>query len=100
MCSSDLGVDFGRVEVSTLAPTLAGRAVVVTGTLEGFSRDEAADAIKDRGGKCPGSVSAKTFAVVVGAEPGASKLTKAQELGVPILDEAGFVHLLETGELP
>ena len=50
--------------------------------------------------KCPGSVSAKTFAVVVGAEPGASKLTKAQELGVPILDEAGFVHLLETGELP
>ena len=94
------GVDFGRVEVSTLAPTLAGRAVVVTGTLEGFSRDEAADAIKDRGGKCPGSVSAKTFAVVVGAEPGASKLTKAQELGVPILDEAGFVHLLETGELP
>jgi DNA ligase (NAD+) len=74
--------------------------VVVTGTLEGFSRDEAEAAIKQRGGKSPGSVSAKTFAVVVGAEPGASKLTKAETLGVPVLDEAGFRVLLETGELP
>jgi len=80
--------------------TLAGKSVVVTGTLEGFSRDEAAAAIKARGGKSPGSVSAKTTAVVVGAEPGASKLTKAEELGVPILDEAAFTHLLDTGELP
>ncbi|MFM7687211.1 MAG: NAD-dependent DNA ligase LigA [Actinomycetota bacterium] len=94
------GVDFGRVDVSTLPPTLAGKAVVVTGTLEGFSREEAEAAIKDRGGKSPGSVSAKTFAVVVGAEPGASKLTKAEALGVPVLDVAGFRHLLETGELP
>jgi DNA ligase (NAD+) len=45
-------------------------------------------------------VSAKTFAVVVGAEPGASKLTKANDLGIPVLDEAGFRHLLATGELP
>jgi len=94
------GVDFGRVEVSTLPPTLAGKAVVVTGTLDGFSREGAEEAIKQRGGKSPGSVSKKTFAVVVGAEPGASKLTKAQELGVPVLDEAAFVQLLETGELP
>ncbi len=94
------GVDFGRVEVSHVAPTLAGRAVVVTGTLAGWSREEAEVAIKDRGGKSPGSVSAKTYAVVVGAEPGASKLTKAQTLGVPILDEDGFAHLLDTGELP
>ena len=94
------GVEFGLVEVSRLAATLAGRAVVVTGSLDGFSRDGAEQAIKDRGGKSPGSVSAKTFAVVVGAEPGASKLTKAQDLGLPILDEAEFVHLLETGELP
>jgi DNA ligase (NAD+) len=72
----------------------------VTGTLDGFSRDAAEAAIKDRGGKSPGSVSAKTFAVVVGADPGASKLTKAVQLGVPVLDEAGFGHLLETGELP
>ena len=79
---------------------LTGKAVVVTGTLEGFSRDEAEAAIKQRGGKSPGSISAKTFAVVVGAEPGASKLTKAESLGVPVLDEAGFRVLLETGELP
>jgi len=94
------GVDFGRVDVSVLPPVLAGKAVVVTGTLETFNREEAEAAIKDRGGKSPGSVSAKTFAVVVGAEPGASKLTKAEALGVPVLDEAGFRHLLETGELP
>ena len=94
------GVDFGRVEVSRVPQLLAGRAVVVTGTLPGYTREQAEQAIKDRGGKSPGSVSAKTFAVVVGVEPGASKLTKAQDLGVPILDDAGFEHLLATGELP
>ena len=94
------GVDFGRVEVSDAPQVLAGKAVVVTGTLEGFSREEAEAAIKSRGGKSPGSVSAKTFAVVVGADPGASKLTKATDLGVPVLDVAGFRHLLATGELP
>ena len=94
------GVDFGQVVVSRQPQVLAGKAVVVTGTLEGFSREEAEAAIKDRGGKSPGSVSAKTFAVVVGREPGASKLTKAESLGVPILDDAGFAALLETGELP
>jgi DNA ligase (NAD+) len=80
--------------------TLAGLSVVVTGTLEGFSRDGATDAVKARGGKAPGSVSKKTTAVVAGESPGGAKLTKAQELGIPILDEAGFRHLLETGELP
>jgi DNA ligase (NAD+) len=94
------GVDFGQVVVSRLPQVLAGKAVVVTGTLEGFSREEAEGAIKERGGKSPGSVSAKTFAVVVGREPGASKLTKAESLGVPVLDEAGFAALLESGELP
>ncbi len=94
------GVEFGNVTVSRQAQTLAGKAIVVTGTLEGYSREEAEAAIKDRGGKSPGSVSAKSFAVVVGADPGASKLTKATALGVPILDDAGFAHLLETGELP
>ncbi len=96
----DAGVDFGNVERTTLPQVLAGKAVVVTGTLDGFSRDDAETAIKQRGGKSPGSVSAKTFAVVVGADPGASKLTKAEVLGVPVLDEAGFRVLLETGELP
>jgi DNA ligase (NAD+) len=94
------GVDFGRVEASTLPPVLAGKAVVVTGTLDGWSREEAEQAVKARGGKSPGSVSTKTFAVVAGREPGAAKLTKAEAIGVPVLDEAGFAHLLETGQLP
>jgi DNA ligase (NAD+) len=93
-------VDFGNVVVSRLPQVLAGKAVVVTGTLDGWSREEAEAAIKQRGGKSPGSVSKKTLALVAGAEPGASKLTKAEELGVPILDAAGFATLLETGDLP
>jgi DNA ligase (NAD+) len=93
------GVEFGNVEVSRLPQNLVGRNIVVTGSLEGFDRDGAERAIKDRGGKSPGSVSKKTDALVVGAEPGASKLTKAQELGIPVLDEARFVILLETGEI-
>ena len=80
--------------------TLAGASVVVTGTLEGFTREEAEAAIEARGGKSPGSVSKRTLAVVVGAEPGAAKLAKAEQLGVPLLDEAGFARLLETGTLP
>ncbi len=96
----EAGVEFGNVVVSRQPQILAGKAVVVTGTVEGFTREEAEAAIKDRGGKSPGSVSKKTFAVVVGAEPGASKVTKATELGVPMLDEIGFAHLLATGDLP
>ncbi len=96
----EAGVEFGNVVVSRQAQVLAGKAVVVTGTVPGFTREEAEAAIKDRGGKSPGSVSAKTFAVVVGSEPGASKLTKATDLGIPTLDEAGFAHLLATGLLP
>ena len=79
--------------------TLAGRAVVVTGTLEGFSRDQARSAIAARGGKSPGGVSSRTFALVAGADPGASKINKAAEAGVPVIDEAAFKRLLETGEL-
>ena len=94
------GVEFGNVEVSRLPQNLVGKNIVVTGTLVDFDRDGAERAIKDRGGKSPGSVSKKTFALVVGAEAGASKLTKAQELGVPILNEEQFKVVLETGELP
>ena len=93
------GVDLGKVEAPSLPQVLAGSSVVVTGTLEGMSRDVAEEAIKARGGKAPGSVSKKTTAVVVGREPGAAKVNKAEELGIPVLDEAGFAHLLETGEL-
>jgi DNA ligase (NAD+) len=75
---------------------LAGVTVVVTGTLEGFSRDEARAAVEDRGGKVAGSVSKKTTAVVVGESPG-SKAQKAHELGVPVLDEAAFLRLLAEG---
>jgi DNA ligase (NAD+) len=72
--------------------------VVVTGTLESMSRDAAIDAIKARGGTSPGSVSKKTAYVVAGAEPGGAKVTKAEECGVPIVDEAAFLRLLETGQ--
>jgi DNA ligase (NAD+) len=83
-----------------VAQTLEGLSIVVTGTLDGFTRDEIEDAIKSRGGKAPGSVSKKTTAVVLGREPGQAKATKAEELGIPTIDEAAFVNLLETGRLP
>lgn len=76
---------------------LAGLTIVVTGTLENFSRDSAKEAIISRGGKASGSVSKKTDYVVVGEKAG-SKETKARELGLNILDEAGFAQLLETGQ--
>ncbi len=70
-----------------LDQTLAGLTVVVTGSLERFTRDEASEAILARGGKASSSVSAKTDAVVVGANAG-SKASKAEQLGIPMLDEA------------
>jgi DNA ligase (NAD+) len=81
-----------------VAATLAGKAVVVTGTVPGYSRDEAVAAIESRGGTSPGSVSKKTFCVVVGESPGASKLTKATDLGVTIVQGERFDELLESGE--
>jgi DNA ligase (NAD+) len=72
---------------------------VLTGGLEGFTRDEAKRAIEDRGGKVTSSVSKKTSAVVVGTDAG-SKADRARELDRPMLDEAAFVALLESGELP
>ncbi len=94
------GLNFAGPAAPAIAQTLTGLSVVVTGTLAGFSRDGAERAVTSRGGKSPGTVSKKTTAVVAGAEPGAAKVTKATELGVRILDEAAFVKLLETGELP
>lgn len=75
---------------------LAGVSVVLTGTLDGFSRDEAKAAVEDRGGRVTGSVSSKTSALVAGESPG-SKMAKAHDLGIPVLDEAGFRRLLEQG---
>jgi len=76
---------------------LDGLTVVVTGTLNAYSRDVAAEAIAALGGKVTNSVSKKTSYVVVGADPGRSKYDKAVQLGVPILDEAGFDALLSGG---
>ncbi|HLU56621.1 MAG TPA: NAD-dependent DNA ligase LigA [Pseudonocardia sp.] len=84
-------------EVDESVPrTLEGLSIVVTGSLQGFSRDEAKEAIAARGGRAASSVSKKTAFVVAGDSPG-SKYDKALELGVPILDEAGFRVLLERG---
>jgi DNA ligase (NAD+) len=94
------GVSFGTRVTSHLPQLLAGKSVVVSGTLQGWSREAAEAAVTGRGGKSPGSVSARTTALVVGEAPGASKVAKAQELGVPMLDEEGFQRLLDTGELP
>ena len=77
---------------------LAGMSIVVTGMLAGMGRDEARAAIAALGGRSPGSVSAKTTAVVAGDGAG-SKLARAEELGIPVLDEAAFGRLLATGEL-
>jgi DNA ligase (NAD+) len=82
--------------IDTSPKPLAGLAIVVTGSLGEYSRDEAAAAITSRGGKAAGSVSKKTSFVVVGDTPG-TKYAKAVELKVPILDEAGFTVLLEQG---
>ena len=84
-------------EVDESAPrTLEGLTVVVTGTLQGFSRDEAKEAILSRGGKAAGSVSKNTDFVVIGDNAG-SKAAKAEQLGVRILDESGFKALLREG---
>ncbi|CAB4566247.1 unannotated protein [freshwater metagenome] len=81
---------------SQLPQTLKGLTVVATGSLEGFTRDSVSEAITSRGGKASSSVSAKTDFVVAGSGAG-SKLAKAEELGVRILDEEEFVTLLEKG---
>ena len=73
---------------------LTGKTYVITGTLERWSREQAAAALEAAGAKVTNSVSAKTTALVVGEEPGASKLTKAQRAGVELIDEAAFENLL------
>jgi NAD-dependent DNA ligase (contains BRCT domain type II) len=67
---------------------------VITGTLEGFTRDDAAAALEAKGARVVNSVSGKTTGLVVGEEPGNSKLTKARKLEVPLLDEAALKALL------
>ena len=95
----EAGVRMADERDSGVPRTLAGLTIVVTGSLNGFSRDEAKEAILARGGKAAASVSKKTNYVVAGDSPG-SKYDKAVELGVPILDEDGFRRLLEEGPPP
>jgi DNA ligase (NAD+) len=90
------GVRMADERDASIERTLEGLSIVVTGSLPGFSRDDAKEAIVARGGKAAGSVSKKTAYVVAGDAPG-SKYDKAVELGVPILDEDGFRRLLGSG---
>lgn len=90
------GVRMADERDESIERTLDGLTIVVTGGLEGFTRDGVKEAIISRGGKASGSVSKKTDYVVVGENAG-SKAAKAEELGRPILDEAAFVRLLEGG---
>ncbi|CAN5373060.1 MAG: NAD-dependent DNA ligase LigA [Acidimicrobiia bacterium] len=83
-------------EKAVISDELAGLTFVITGTLAGYTRDEAIAAITGRGGNVTGSVSKRTAAVIVGESPG-SKLAKAETLGVPVLDDAGFARLLTDG---
>jgi DNA ligase (NAD+) len=90
------GVRMADERDTSVPRTLEGLTIVVTGSLNGFSRDDAKEAIVARGGKAAGSVSKKTAYVVAGDSPG-SKYDKAVELGVPVLDEDGFRKLLSEG---
>lgn len=92
----EAGVRMADERDTSIERTLEGLSIVVTGSLPGFSRDDAKEAIVARGGKAAGSVSKKTAYVVAGDAPG-SKYDKAIELGVPVLDEDGFRRLLEGG---
>ena len=90
------GVAMADERDESIARTLEGLTIVATGSLQGYTRDSVKEAIISRGGKASGSVSKKTDYVVVGDNAG-SKAEKAEQLGVPILDEDGFKQLLEQG---
>jgi DNA ligase (NAD+) len=91
----DLGLSFELGEEDRPAEgPLTGSTYVITGTLESMSREEAGSALEAKGAKVTGSVSKKTTGLIVGEEPGASKLTKAQREGVPLLTEAEFLALV------
>ena len=77
-----------------LSDKLSGRTFVISGVFEHFSRDEIRKAIEDHGGRNSGSISAKTDFVLAGENMGPEKRKKAEKLGIPILDEAGFLEMI------
>ena len=90
------GVSWPAVDAgSEQLQTLAGNTYVISGTLDGMSRDQAAALLKARGARVSGSVSSKTTALIAGDSPG-SKLAKAESLGIEVLDQAGFENLVES----
>lgn len=96
----EAGVVFEEeVEEPDAPQTLAGLTFVLTGTLQNYKRTEAAKLLEAMGAKCTGSVSKKTSYVIAGEAAG-SKLTKAEQLGVPVLDESALVQILTTGQVP
>lgn len=88
-----------EVEEPDAPQTLAGLTFVLTGTLQSYKRSEAAKLLEAMGAKCTGSVSKKTSYVIAGEAAG-SKLSKAEQLGVPVLDEAALEQILSTGQVP
>jgi DNA ligase (NAD+) len=86
-----------EVDDGVAGELLAGATFVVSGAIDGFTREEAQAALEQRGAKVTGSVSSKTTALIVGDAPGASKTTKAEQLGIPIVEGARFPALLESG---
>ena len=95
--SAGVTLEDEKLEDAAGSDLLAGVSVVVTGTLESMSREAAEAAVVERGGKATSGVSKKTTYLVAGANPGASKVAKAAESGVPTIDEAAFLQLLESG---
>jgi len=93
------GLNFVGPVRGDIEQTLVGKTIVISGSVEGFTRDGAIKAVKDRGGKSPGSVSKKTDYLVIGENPGASKLSKAEDLGISTVNADSFITLLEAGSI-
>jgi DNA ligase (NAD+) len=94
-----MGVHWASAAPSSGEQPFAGLTFVITGSLESMGRDEAEDALRALGAKAVGSVSRKTSYLIAGAEAG-SKLRKAEELGVPVLDEQALLAMLKTKRPP
>lgn len=92
----EAGVEVAEITIERVDATLEGKNFVLTGTLQSMTRDQAKEQLQKRGAKVTGSVSKKTTALIAGESAG-SKLTKAEQLGIPVLDDEGLATLLDTG---